>query len=390
MASLEQCRILDQIPILYARGTHYEVGLSVGRTFKSMHQEIFSNWDFFNNVLLKNYNSDNGKNVYEHTLRLCEKKFPFYVEELRGMADGSGVPFYKLFLAHLDCLMTPQPDDTKNAQIQADSGCTSILCNDEEMIMAHNEDAFPEHADNVYIVVVDIFDKSGNKFEKFAALCYPGMLPGLAMSFNDKGLVFTINTLVPKSTFEIGTPRFFLTRALLRAANHEEVMQTLLDNGTGIGDGVSINICYVNKENVDQRPTMYNIEVAPPKFNENLESERKSEVSVKCVPAGSIYVHCNKYLHLEVLEINESLTSSINRHEAILTLPVPSTIQRVKTVLSDRSVIDYPVYRRCQTAGKDGAKTVATGIFDIRKMEWSVYVNMPTESEATVVLSMNL
>lgn len=41
--------------------------------------------------------------------------------------------------------------------------------------------------------------------EKFAALSYPGMLPGLAMSFNHKGLVFAVNTLVPKETVDLGS-----------------------------------------------------------------------------------------------------------------------------------------------------------------------------------------
>lgn len=31
------------------------------------------------------------------------------------------------------------------------------------------------------------------------------MLPGLAMGFNSKGVVFTVNTLVPKETLVTGT-----------------------------------------------------------------------------------------------------------------------------------------------------------------------------------------
>lgn len=69
-----------------------------GRSFRSMHQEIFDNWDFFNNVIMRNYNSDRGKVIYDSTLRLCEKSFPSYVEELKGLADGSGVPFHKVII----------------------------------------------------------------------------------------------------------------------------------------------------------------------------------------------------------------------------------------------------------------------------------------------------
>lgn len=80
-----------------------------------------------------------------------------------------------------------------------------------------------------------------------------------------------------------------------------------------------------------------------------------------------------RYLHLTVPEIDESLTSSINRHKAISNLPVPSTIQRIKNVLSDQSNIDYPVYRRCQTAGKDGARTVASGNLFLKKIHFALH-----------------
>lgn len=79
--------------------------------------------------------------------------------------------------------------------------------------------------------------------------------------------------------------------------------------------------------------------------------------------ASTVYANriFRRYLHLLVPQIDELLTSSINRHEAISKLPPPTTVQRIKNILSDQSIIDYPVYRRCQTVGKDGARTVATG-----------------------------
>lgn len=72
------------------------ISIDQGRTFKSIHQDIFSNWDFFNNVIMRNYSTDKGNQIYEDTLRLCENKFPLYVDELKGLAEGSGVPFHKV------------------------------------------------------------------------------------------------------------------------------------------------------------------------------------------------------------------------------------------------------------------------------------------------------
>lgn len=72
-------------------------------------------------------------------------------------------------------------------------------------------------------------------------------------------------------------------------------MEILLDKGTGVGDGFSVNICYINKENVSVKPTMYSIEVAPRKVDNSSDSEPKSQVSARCIPHGEIYVHCNKW-----------------------------------------------------------------------------------------------
>lgn len=85
-------------------------------------------------------------------------------------------------------------------------------------------------------------------------------------------------------------------------------MQIVSDKGTGVGDGFSINICYFNKENVSEKPTMYNIEVAPPIIDDNKKYEQKSQVSTRAVPYGESYVHCNKlvfiYFHFFFSPIN--------------------------------------------------------------------------------------
>lgn len=106
-------------------------------------------------------------------------------------------------------------------------------------------------------------------------------------------MLFLLLLLNPRKLINF-VARFFVTRALLAASSHEEVMQILFDKGTGVGDGFSVNICYIKKDNVSEKPTMYNIEVAPPKNNQISGLEPKSLVSVRRVPPGEIYVHCNK------------------------------------------------------------------------------------------------
>ena len=49
-----------------------------------------------NNVLLEKYNSHRVRKVYENTLKHVETIFPQYIDELRGIAAGSKVSFFKV------------------------------------------------------------------------------------------------------------------------------------------------------------------------------------------------------------------------------------------------------------------------------------------------------
>ncbi len=67
-----------------------------GRTFKSLIHDALSKFDFLGQTLIPAYLEPEGREIYEHSLSLCKKKFPGYVEELEGIAEGSEVPFYKV------------------------------------------------------------------------------------------------------------------------------------------------------------------------------------------------------------------------------------------------------------------------------------------------------
>lgn len=55
---------------------------------------------------MKAYETENGRKSYEETLAVVEKQFPQYVRELKGVADGSKIPFtlvckLQMFLLYL-------------------------------------------------------------------------------------------------------------------------------------------------------------------------------------------------------------------------------------------------------------------------------------------------
>jgi len=67
---------------------------------------------------------------------------------------------------------------------------------------------------------------------------------------------------------------------------------------------------------------------------------------------------------------------------------LPSTIGEVIALLSNTDDPDYPIFR--QGTAKDDGFTVATGIFDLTKNEWRVYVNRALKSKPIAIFPLEL
>jgi len=62
-----------------------------------MIKEFVSSYEPLQKELLPLYELPEGRNIYEESLSATNRYFPQYVIELKGMADGSGVPFHEVF-----------------------------------------------------------------------------------------------------------------------------------------------------------------------------------------------------------------------------------------------------------------------------------------------------
>jgi len=63
-----------------------------------MISDLVDKWTFFQRILLPTYETVNGRRIYEETLGHCTRRYPQYVQELEGMATGSGQPFHKVII----------------------------------------------------------------------------------------------------------------------------------------------------------------------------------------------------------------------------------------------------------------------------------------------------
>ncbi|XP_058815800.1 beta-alanyl-dopamine/carcinine hydrolase isoform X3 [Topomyia yanbarensis] len=367
------------IPMLYTRGTHYDVGYDVGRTFAAIIKNFLQLSGPLNDTYLPLYKTDEGRKVYNDTLESVKKSFPQYVRELEGTADGAQVEFHKLFLLHMDDIL-PVAVEGRNS-INQPIGCSTICVNEPDCeILAHTEDALSEVLNHYYFVSAHIVsDSPQGKYnvteERFTSLCYAGHLPGYTMNYNHHGLVFSINTLSASKLHGGKTPRHFITRALLSSENFVQAQQILRDNGVGAADGCSINMTFLKQEG-DR--LFHNAEMGP--------AERdQSQLNILTASPGEHIVHANKYLRLPVPEVTGLIIdSSVERMKTFNSFKPPKTLNDVIRMLGDQSAKEHTVFR--EKDAKDIVKTICVGIFDCRKRTWSLYSDNPKFNAPLVVL----
>ncbi|KAI8033365.1 hypothetical protein M5D96_013891 [Drosophila gunungcola] len=319
------------VPVLYTRGTHYEVGFDMGRTFGSMIKNFLILSKPLNETYLPLYQSPKGRQIYNETLGSVKDSFPQYIRELEGVADGAEVEFHK-------------------------------------RLLGHTEDALTETLNHYYFVVAHVIsDKPQGKYnvkeEHFMSLCYAGHLPGYTMSQNHHGLVFSINTISAELLRSGKTPRHFITRALLATSNVDDAFRVLKDAGVGAADACSVNFTFL----ADPRQMCYNVEVAP-----SPERKNESHLNIKEIPLGEHNYHD---------QANElMIDSSISRMRTFGAYKPPMSEQDVRHMLGDVSGGEYCVWRenrRCDEV----VKTIAVGIFDLSGRTVSLYSDNPSETE---------
>ncbi|XP_020290014.1 uncharacterized protein LOC109857766 [Pseudomyrmex gracilis] len=370
----------NAIPIIHVRGSHYEIGFDIGRTFAKIIQDFVDIYKPLNETYLPLFETNEGKAIYEETLDTVRKQFPQYVREIEGTADGANVPFHKLFLMHLDDIIISNVTD--GAQRNAlPIGCSTIICNQPgQEILGHNEDAYSETLNHWYLVSAHVVE-AGYREEKFTSLSYAGFLPGYTMGYNYHGLVYSINTLSAATLRPGKIPRYFLTRALLGVENFVQAQETLRNEGCGAAEGFSVNMTFLVQEG-DRM--FHNAEIGPAE----LDTER-SQLNILTVSPGENTSHCNKYLRLKVPEVDGMIiTSSVRRMAAICKHPPAECRQDVIDILSDQTDNEFRVYQ--EIGSDDYIKTIATGIFDCIERTWSIYTDKPQSNEPILVIPMQI
>jgi isopenicillin-N N-acyltransferase-like protein len=346
------------IPLINAKGTHHEIGCTIGREVGDKVARMVVN---YKDLL---HQTPEIKLTWERAIVQARKYLPFaieympqYVEELRGIAEGSGVDFEDILVCN--CLEELTSD-------MLFERCTALAFNndltvDGHVYLGHNEDWMPNDRDLQYLVRAEPEGEI-----PFLSLTYGGLLCNIG--FNAAGIAQCINSVYPNDV-RLGIPRVFIGRAVLAAPRIGRAMYRTVHPRRAAG---------YNHLLADENGELYNIEVTSG-FFEALYGEE------------GFVVHSNHYTSPRLREMEEQpdqLTGShirLNRARRLAKQKIQRgkvRLEDVQEILSDHTNFpssicshskDLPIF--------DETATIGSLVIDLTaRTMWYCYGN-PCEGE---------
>ena len=302
-------------PLVKVAGSHRQMGRQIGEAcvsqvrrsleiarelIDSVYEELQLDWE--------------GARIQARKyMPFVHERYPRYVDEMQGIAEGAGVEFDDL--AVLNAMEAVTMDALHLTK------CTSIAVNDERtadghVLVAHNEDWVPEDEENVFVVHAVPDDEP-----PFLAMTYGGLLPNIG--FNAAGISQCCDTVYPNDS-RIGIPRLFASRAVLGARTLAEAIGCMLIPQRAAGD---------NHLLAHESGELYNVEVSARRF------------ALLYADDGFV-VHTNHYLDPQMQMIEDEPDELIDtrvRYFRALRLVKSSPLHTVKSLQAiQRDHINYP------------------------------------------------
>ena len=333
-----------KIRTLRVSGAHYEFGAAIGSHFSERIHAAYDSYALLRDMRVY-HATEAGRARYEALLALHEAEYPQYLQELRGMAAGAGRDFIDVFLLNMRGEYRGYLQERD--EIRGCSDC-SILT-DEMALIGHNEDGAPAFREHLYFVQAQVLDRPG-----FTACCYPGFLPGNAFGFNDAGICYSVDNLIPRD-IRVGLGRQFLARSLLEAQSLDDAIARVTRPGRA--SGFSYTIGSVSERRIIQ------VEAMP----------QESQVT----EIRGLNFHANHAL--EVRQRAQTVTPSsacrVARAEALISARTVTNAADILAILGDEADSEYPIYRTA--TGPDPNETYCTALFDLDAPSLSVYSGHP-------------
>jgi isopenicillin-N N-acyltransferase-like protein len=333
-------------------GSPFDIGRRHG---ESLAEEIISEGGPAANALAVRFNTSLSK-ALERVLALYEPLFkehlPVALEEIKGIAAGSGLSYpFAFFAAIRDGMKVPAAFDQEQ--------CTSFICGknttrDANILMGQTKDTGLS-TERYHLMRFDYQDG-----KRSLILNYPGWIANIALTSD--GLAVTGNALYAKMPDGESVPYSFLKRLAIEKSSVEEVLAAIgglvFENGCFvIGDATGKAVCI---ESVAGRMDIRDV-------------------------SGCAFGHANSILSKKLQYFEDPATrlpSSLPRQKNIEKLLDEMmgkiTAGELKRIVADHT--DYPFSICRHAAETDPLSTSAAVIMDLSNLEMHVALGKPCRS----------
>ena len=209
----------DPVPMIKVKGSHREIGRQIGEACSRQIQHCVENAhvmidDSYPYLALDWHGATIQSRKY---IPFAQERYPQYVEELVGMAEGSGISLE-------DMVVLVSMEAVTSDALHLDK-CTSFAVNndrtaDGHVLIAHNEDWSPAEEEDVFVVHAEPEDEP-----PFLAMTYGGY-PS-AVGFNAYGVSQCCDSVYPTDS-RIGVPRLIVARGVLAAETPSDAISRAL------------------------------------------------------------------------------------------------------------------------------------------------------------------
>jgi isopenicillin-N N-acyltransferase-like protein len=345
-------------PLVKVSGTHREIGRQIGAVCAEQIRHSIQN---AHTIMEQAY--DNLELTWEGAqiqarkyVPFAQERYPRYVEEIMGMAEGANVAFDDLAVVNA---MEAVTMDALHL-----SKCTSFAVNqdrttDEHVLVAHNEDWLPEDEQDVYVVHV-----TPEEEPSFLAMTYGGLLPNIG--FNSAGIAQCLDSVYPTDS-RIGIPRLIVSRAVLGARNLADAVRLVLIPHRAAG---------YNHLLVHESGELYSVEVSARRFGILYGEE-------------GLIVHTNHYLDEKMQAIedepDELIATRLRYYRALRLLrrTSPHTIKTLQAIQRDHLNFPNSICNHCteDIDPLDREKTINSLIIDLTARAMHIAWGNPCENQ---------
>ena len=333
--------------------------------------------DYLQKTLIPFFKSD-GAATYQAFLESHNRTYPQYVREIEGIAEGSKVAFFDLFVQNLVEEMSYSAPEQDAKRIRRVDHCSDyMVCPDPgaTCLLGHNEDSGPQDINTTVLVVTP----------DWSAFTYAGDLPTGAFGWSRAAkFAFTLNYMAPRAYLAGGLGRGFVSRSLLDASGLDDALSRAVISGQCGGHNYQLM-------RTESPVRIVTVEVASNAAKP--DSHFGPQIySVRDETGAAPFFHANQYQTLNSLPqwLSNSSTHRIARAAA---LPVPSSASELLAVLGDQKDWNYPIFHdqgSFARGDKSGTWTLATALFDLVAGKVTLFQGSPAKKNPTVVFQDSL